>query len=182
MRVLVACEFSGRVRDAFRARGHDAYSVDLLPTEIPGRHVQADVRGLLSDVWDLLIAFPPCTYLSKAGARWWPGNEPGQEQALELVRLLMNAPIPRIAVENPVGAISTQICKPSQIVHPYWFGDAYAKKTCLWLKYLPPLRSTGVRPVIDNEYIVYMPGGRDRARNRSRTPKGLALAMAQQWG
>lgn len=180
MRVLVACEFSGRVRDAFRARGHDAYSVDLQPTEVPGPHIQADVLQLLAPVWDLLIAFPPCTYLARSGASWHPDHR-GQDLALAFVRQLMTAPIERIAIENPVGAISTRIVRPTQIVQPYFFGDPYRKATCLWLKYLPPLAATQLVPY-ELDRIRNEPGGANQARNRSRTPLGLAKAMAKQWG
>ena len=184
MRVLVACEFSGRVRDAFMARGHDALSCDLLPTEAPGWHHQGDVRDLLESGWaDLMIAFPPCTYLSKAGARWWPQRQAEQAEALEFVRLLMNAPIERIAIENPVGRISTAIRKPDQIIHPYWFGEPWSKGTCLWLKNLPPLKATNMV-----EPTGYWVGG-DRVKHgehrdphmRSLTFVGIAEAMAEQW-
>lgn len=134
MRVLVACEYSGTVRDAFRARGHDAMSCDLLPTDVPGPHYQGDVRDVLGDGWDLMIAHPPCTHLAASGARWFHLKQQEQAEALEFVRLLMNAPIPRIAVENPVSVISSRIRKPDQIIQPWMFGHGETKATCLWLK------------------------------------------------
>jgi hypothetical protein len=147
MRVLVACEYSGTVRDAFRERGHDAMSCDLLPTEAPGPHYQGDVRDVLGDGWDLMIAHPPCTYLSVSGMHWTRrGLRDPQltEDALAFVRLLMDAPILRIAIENPVSIISSRIRKPEQIVQPWMFGHDASKKTCLWLKGLPPLRPTQI--------------------------------------
>lgn len=143
MRVLVACEYSGIVRDAFIAAGHDAWSCDLLPTESPGPHYQCDVRDVLNNGWDLMIAHPPCTFLSVSGMHWTTrGLRDPQltEQALEFVSLLLNADIPRIALENPVSVISSRIRKPDQIIQPWWFGDNASKKTCLWLKNLPRLR------------------------------------------
>lgn len=142
MRILVACEYSGRVRDAFIAAGHDAISCDLLPTESPGPHYQGDVRDILGDAWDMMIAFPDCTYLCSSGMHWTTRGlrDPAlTESALDFVRLLLNAPIPRIAIENPVGVISSRIRKPDQIVQPWQFGDDASKKTCLWLKGLPAL-------------------------------------------
>jgi hypothetical protein len=142
MRVLVACEYSGRVRDAFIARGHKAMSCDLLPTEAPGPHYQGDITDVLDKGWDLMIAHPPCTYLSVSGMHWTTrGLRDPQltEDALNFVRLLMDAPIPRIAIENPVSVISSRIRKPDQIIHPWMFGDDASKKTCLWLKSLPLL-------------------------------------------
>lgn len=145
MKVLAACEFSGTVRDAFAALGHDAWSCDLLPSEKPGNHVQGDVIGILGGGWDLMIAFPPCTYLSRSGMHWTTRGlrDPAlTESALVFVRALLDAPIPKIALENPVGAISTRIRKPDQVVHPWMFGHDASKTTCLWLKGLPPLRET----------------------------------------
>lgn len=147
MRVLVACEYSGTVRDAFRARGHDAMSCDLLPTDAPGPHYQGDVRDVLDDGWDLMVAHPPCTYLSVSGMHWTRrGLRDAKltEDALAFVRLLMDAPIARIAVENPVSIISSRIRKPDQTVQPWMFGHDASKKTCLWLKGLPPLRPTQI--------------------------------------
>jgi hypothetical protein len=144
--ILVACEYSGIVRDAFIALGHDAMSCDLLPTERPGPHYQGDVRDVLGNGWDLMVAHPPCTYLSVSGMHWTTRGlrDPKlTEDALDFVRLLMDAPIPQIAIENPVSVISTRIRPPDQIVQPYHFGHDASKKTCLWLKGLPPLRPTG---------------------------------------
>ena len=147
MKVLVACEYSGTVRDAFRARGHEAMSCDLLPTDVPGPHHQGDVRDVLGEGWDLMVAHPPCTYLSVSGMHWTRrGLRDPQltEDALDFVRLLMDAPIPRIAIENPVSIISTTIRRPDQTVQPWMFGHDASKKTCLWLKGLPPLRPTHI--------------------------------------
>ena len=181
MRVLVACEFSGIVRDAFLAQGHDAVSCDLLPSERPGPHYQGDVRDILCESWDMLLAFPPCTYLCNSGARWWTQRQREQGEALAFVRLLLGAPITRIALENPEGRISTAIRKPDQIVHPFWFGDPYMKKTHLWLKGLP--RLTPTQMVAGREQQCWRaPQSRNRAKNRSRTYPGLANAMAAQWG
>lgn len=150
MRVLVACEYSGTVRDAFAARGHDAWSCDLLPTETPGQHYAGDVRDMLHAApWDLMIAHPPCTYLSVSGMHWTTrGLRDPQltEDALDFVRLLMAAPIPRICVENPISVISSRIRKPEQIIQPWQFGDDASKKTCLWLKGLPQLERTVIVP------------------------------------
>ena len=149
MRVLVACEYSGRVRDAFLALGHDAMSCDLLPTEVPGPHYQGDVRNILRDGWDLMIAHPPCQHLAVSGARHFHKKEKQQAEALDFVRLLMDAPIPCIVIENPVSVISSRIRKPDQIIQPYWFGHAARKTTCLWLKGLPKLTPTNmVEPII----------------------------------
>lgn len=153
MRVLVACEYSGRVRDAFIAAGHDAMSCDLLPTEAPGPHYEGDVRDVLGAGWDLMIAHPPCTYLSSSGMHWTTRGlrDPRlTDDALGFVRLLLDAPIERIALENPVGIISRLIRKPEQIVHPWMFGHDASKATCLWLKNLPPLRPTSM---VDPRYF-----------------------------
>jgi len=181
MRVLVACEYSGTVRDAFRARGHDAMSCDLLPTERPGPHYQGDVFDIIWDGWDLMIAHPPCTHLAVSGARWWQGKLVEQAEALAFVRALMAAPIPRIAIENPVSKISTAIRKPDQIVQPWQFGHGETKATCLWLKGLPKLVPTQV--VGGREARIHkMSPGPDRWKERSRTYQGIADAMASQWG
>ena len=181
MKILVACEFSGRVRDAFIAKGHDAISCDLLPSDTPGPHYMGDVRDLLHEPWDMMVAFPPCTYLCVSGARWHSGSD-RQRSALEFVQLLMNAEIPRIAIENPVGAISSHIRKPDQIVHPWQFGHGETKTTCLWLKGLPKLIPT---QIVDdrNPRIHRMTGWNnpDRSRLRSLTYPGIATAMADQW-
>lgn len=181
MRVLVACEFSGVVRDAFRSRGHDAWSCDLLPTEVEGPHIQGDVLGALADGWDMMIAHPPCTHLAVSGARWFAAKRVEQEEAIGFVRRLLDAPIPRIALENPVSIISTRIRKPDQIIQPWQFGHGETKKTCLWLKGLPLLEPTEV--VSGREARVHrMPPGPDRWKERSRTYRGIAEAMAEQWG
>jgi site-specific DNA-cytosine methylase len=197
MRVLIACEYSGTVRDAFRARGHDAVSCDLLPTDATGPHWQGDVKDLLvPGCWDLMIAHPPCTYLSVSGMHWTKrGLRDPQltEDALEFVRLLMDAPIPRIAIENPVSVISTRIGKPDQIISPHQFAHDASKKTCLWLKGLPPLQPTQiVGPRIVNgrkRWGNQTDSGQNRLspspnrwKVRSATYPGIAAAMADQWG
>lgn len=182
MRVLIACEFSGVVRDAFTALGHDAWSCDLLPTERPGQHIQGDVIELLhSDTnWDLMIAHPPCRYLAVSGARWFKGREQNQADALWFVRRLMAAPIDRIAIENPISVISTHIRKPDQIIQPWQFGHPEIKATCLWLKNLPLLKPTNI--VEGRTARVHRePPGPDRWKNRSRTLEGIARAFAYQW-
>ena len=181
MRVLVACEYSGTVRDAFIARGHDAMSCDLLPTEKPGPHYQGDVFDIIGDGWDLMIAHPPCTHLAVSGARWWKDKLNEQAEALWFVAQLMGAPIPRIAIENPVSKISTAIRKPDQIVQPWQFGHGETKATCLWLKGLPKLVPTKVVPGREAR-IHKMSPGPDRWKERSRTYQGIADAMAAQWG
>ena len=181
MRVLVACEFSGKVRDAFTARGHYALSCDLLPSERPGEHILGDVRDILSDGWDLMVAHPPCTHLAVSGARWFKYKQQEQQEALEFVKELMAAPIPKICIENPISIISTRIRKPDQIIHPWQFGHGEVKATCLWLKNLPKLTPTHI--VEGREARVHkMPPGPDRWRERSRTFPGIARAMAEQWG
>lgn len=184
MRVLIACEFSGVVREAFAAKGHTAFSCDLEPTEIPGWHFMQDVRDVIYDGWDLMVAHPPCTHLCVSGARWWPGNEEFQTDALNFVMELMHAPIPRIAIENPIGKISTTIRKPDQIVHPYWFGHDERKSTCLWLKNLPLLEPTNLIPdgkACSASSIHRERPGKFRSKDRSITYQGLANAMADQW-
>lgn len=184
-RVLVACEFSGVVRDAFARRGWDAWSCDLLPCEVGGQHHRMDAYWASYFApyprWDLMIAHPPCTYLAVSGARWWAGREEQQRDALAFVRILMNAPIPRIALENPIGRISTAIRKPDQIIQPWQFGHGEIKATCLWLKNLPKLRPTNV---VEGRHarVHREPPGPDRWKNRSRTLLGIAEAMADQWG
>ncbi len=181
LRVLVACEYSGVVRDAFLRRGHDAMSCDLLPTESPGPHYRGDVMDILGDGWDLMIAHPPCTHLAVSGARWFKDKLTEQAAALEFVRLLLDAPIPRIALENPVSIISSRIRKPDQVIQPYQFGHRDTKKTCLWLKRLPPLMWTHLTD--GREATIHlMPPSPDRWKNRSRTYAGIAEAMAAQWG
>ena len=183
MIVLVACEYSGIVRNAFIAAGHDAMSCDLLPTEQAGPHYQGDVRDALCGQWDLMIAHPPCTHLAVSGARHFPAKvaDGRQQAALDFVRLLMAAPIPMIAVENPISIISSKIRKPDQILQPWQFGHGETKATCLWLKNLPRLIPTQI--VSGREQRVHkMPPGPDRWRERSRTYPGIAAAMAAQWG
>jgi hypothetical protein len=181
MRVLVACEYSGRVRDAFRARGHDAMSCDLLPTEVEGPHYQGSVLDVLGDGWDLMIAHPPCTHLAVSGARWFHLKQREQAEALDFVRLLMDAPIPRIAIENPVSIISSRIRRSDQTIQPWQFGHGEQKATCLWLKGLPKLTPTNI--VEGREQRIWkLPPGPDRWKERSRTFEGIANAMADQWG
>jgi hypothetical protein len=180
--VLVACEFSGIVRDAFRRRGHDAVSCDLLPTEQPGPHYQGHIEMLLAEPerWDMMIAFPPCTHLCASGNRWHAGT-PERDAALEFVRLLLGAPIPKIALENPVGAINSRIRRPDMILQPWQYGHRETKATCLWLKGLPPLMAADVWAGPYEARVHRMPQSRDRWKNRSRTLPGIAEAMADQW-
>lgn len=184
MKVAVICEFSGTVRDAFTRLGHDATSFDLLPSETQGKHVQGDIRELPMEYWkqfDLAICHPPCTHLAVSGARWFKYKQKEQEEALEFVRYLMNLPIPRIAIENPISIISSRIRKPDQIIQPWQFGHGETKATCLWLKNLPPLQPTNI--VDGREARVHrMAPGPDRWKERSRTYQGIAQAMAEQWG
>jgi site-specific DNA-cytosine methylase len=186
MRVLVACEFSGIVRDAFRARGHDAWSCDLLPTEKPGPHHMEDVLNIAMPTWkahpyDLMIAHPPCTHLAVSGARWFKDKRQEQEDALDMVKALLAAPIERIALENPISIISSRIRKPDQIIQPWMFGHGETKATCLWLKNLPKLVPTNI--VDGRQARVHRePPSPDRWKNRSRTLQGIADAMAEQWG
>jgi len=181
MRVLAACEYSGAVRNAFRAAGHDAMSCDLLPSETAGPHYQGDVRDVLGRGWDLMIAHPPCTHLAVSGARWFKDKQTEQAEALDFVRLLLAAPIPRIALENPISIISSRIRKPDQIIQPWQFGHGETKATCLWLKGLPSLQHTNI--VDGREPRVHrMSPGPERWKERSRTYSGIAAAMAEQWG
>ncbi len=206
MKVLVACEFSGAVRDAFIAKGHDAWSCDILPSECNGKHIQADIgfvlplksdasyrpefrecwldylgEACLAAKWDLLIAFPPCTHLCVSGARWFKDKQAAQRAAIEFFRMLADAPIERVAVENPIGIMSTHYRKPDQIIQPWQFGHGETKATCLWLKGLPKLTPTNI--VDGREARIHkMPPGPDRWKERSRTYSGIALAMADQWG
>jgi len=181
VRVLVACEYSGTVRDAFAARGHDAWSCDLLPTERLGNHIHGDVLQHLHRNWDLMIAHPPCTHLAVSGARWFKDKQIEQAEALDFVHRLMDAPIPRIALENPISIISSRIRKPDQIIQPWQFGHGETKATCLWLKNLPKLLPANI--VEGREARIHkMPPGPDRWKERSRTFEGIAQAMAEQWG
>lgn len=186
MRVLVACEFSGIVRNAFRKRGHLAYSCDILPPEDASPyHLQGDVFQILTEppfhIWDLMIAHPPCTHLAVSGARWFKDKKTEQAEALEFVRRLLDAPIPRIALENPISIISSRIRKPDQIIHPWQFGHGEVKATCLWLKNLPKLTPT---QIVEGRIarVHKEPPSPDRWKNRSRTYQGIAEAMAAQWG
>jgi len=196
VRVLVACEYSGTVRDAFIRAGHDALSSDLLPTDAPGLHYQGDVMDVIGDGFDLMVAHPPCTYLSVSGMHWTTRGLRDPQlttDALEFVRQLLDAPIPRIAIENPVSIISSQIRKPDQIIQPWMFGHDASKKTCLWLKGLPMLTPTKtIAPRMVNgkpRYANQTDSGQnrlapsaDRWKIRSETYSGIADAMAQQWG
>lgn len=198
MRVLVACEYSGRVREAFRARGHDAWSSDRLPSEDNSpHHLHGDVRAILTGwggPWDLMIAHPPCTDLAVSGARHFAAKiaDGRQQRALDFVLELMDAPIPRIAIENPISVISSKIRKPDQIIQPWMFGHPETKSTCLWLKNLPKLVPNEdaehvkahmmTLPVSERNRVHHMPPGPDRWKERSRTYQGIADAMADQWG
>lgn len=182
-RILVACEYSGAVRDAFRSRGFDAMSCDLLPTDVPGPHHTGDMFDLDLSTFDLLIAFPPCTHLAVSGARWFPAKRADGRQgaALDFVRRILDAPVPRIAVENPVSIISTHIRKPTQTIQPWQHGHGETKRTCLWLKGLPELSPTNI--VEGREARIHkMPPSADRWKLRSQTFPGIAAAMADQWG
>lgn len=191
MRVLVACEYSGRVREAFRKLGHEAWSCDLLPADDKSPyHIQGDVLEILGQGWDLMIAHPPCTYLASSGLHWnkrIAGRQAKTEAALEFIQQLMNAPIECIAIENPVGAISTAIRKPEQIIQPWQFGEDASKTTCLWLKNLPRLEPTEI--IKKARYANQTPSGqnklgpsKDRWKIRSITYQGIANAFADQWG
>lgn len=191
MKILVACEYSGAVRDAFALLGHDVTSCDLLPTERPGNHYQGDVRDILDNGWDLMVAHPPCTHLAVSGARWFKDKKREQEEALDFVRFLLGAPIPRIALENPVSVISSRIRPPDQIIQPWMFGHEATKTTCLWLKGLPHLTPTkvvgkGERHVTKSGRSLpkwyNLPPSADRWKIRSATFQGIADAMAAQWG
>lgn len=196
LKVLVACEYSGKVRDAFTALGHDAISCDLLPTESEGKHYQGDVFDIINQGFDLMIAHPPCTYLSVSGLHWnkrVEGRAEKTEEALKFVQALMDADIPLICVENPISCISTRIRKPSQVIQPHHFGHDASKKTCLWLKGLPLLTPTlTVAPrIVDGKprYANQTDSGQnklapsaDRWKERSTTYQGIADAMASQWG
>ena len=182
MKVLVACEFSGTVRDAFLFRGHDALSCDMLPTERPGPHYQGDVFDIIDDGWDMMIAHPPCTHLAVSGARHFAQKRADgrQQSAVEFFMRLAAADIPRIAIENPISIMSRVYRKPDQIIQPWQFGHGETKATCLWLKGLPLLTPTNIVPGRDQR-IHNMPPSPDRWRERSRTFTGIAEAMAEQW-
>ena len=197
MKVLIACEFSGIVRDAFIAKGHDAISCDLLPTEKPGPHIRGDVLNYFDGYYgqfDLMIAHPPCTYLTVSGNKWmkpeyinrFPGRQKAREDAICFFMNLINSKIPRIAVENPIGIMSTRYRKPDQIIQPYQFGHAETKATCFWLKNLPTLKPTKIVELPKERSkamrLHYLPKTPDRWKERSRTYQGIADAMAEQWG
>lgn len=196
MRVLIACEYSGAVRDAFIRAGHDAMSCDLLATEVAGPHYQGDVRDVIGDGWDLMVAHPPCTYLCSSGLHWnkrRPERAQQTAEALGFVRMLLDAPIERIALENPIGCISTQVRKPTQTIQPWQFGHDASKATCLWLKNLAPLTPTQtIAPrMVDGRKRWAnqtdsgqnrLPPSADRWKIRSETYQGIADAMAAQWG
>lgn len=210
MKVLVACEYSGIVREAFKLKGHDAWSCDILPTEIPGNHIQDDVFKIITMDWDLIIAHPPCTFLSVSGARWfyhpedghlptderrphprYPRRRQDQEDAVKFFLTLYNAPANKIAVENPIGVMSTKFRKPDQIIEPFMFGNEASKKTCLWLKGLPKLVPTNI---VGKGKMQVLASGKtlpewysnaskkERGKIRSKTFQGIADAMANQWG
>lgn len=180
MKILIACEFSGIVREAFTKLGHDVTSCDLLPSELPGKHYQGDVKDILGNGWDMMIAHPPCTHLAVSGARWFKDKQKEQGEALEFVKMLLEAKIDKIALENPISIISSKIRKPDQIIQPWQFGHGETKATCLWLKNLPLLIPTNI--VDGRESRVHkMPPSKDRWKERSRTMQGIADAMAQQW-
>ena len=200
MKILIACEYSGIVRDAFKNKGHDAQSCDILPTERPnwthdrfsgvrthnpnrGYHWKGKVEDILKEnhLFDMMIAFPPCTHLAVSGARWFKNKKVEQEQAIEFFMKLVNANIPKIAIENPIGIMSTRYRKPDQIVQPWQFGHGETKATCLWLKNLPKLKPTNIVPGRENR-IHKMPPSKDRGKLRSLTYQGIANAMAEQWG
>lgn len=201
MKILIACEYSGIVRDAFKDKGHDVWSCDILPTDKEGQHIQDDILKHLDDGWDMMIAHPPCTYLTVTGNKWFkpefkdrfPTRIQDREDAIEFFLKLANANIPKICIENPVGIMSSVYQKPTQYVHPYYFGDKHSKKTGLWLKNLPKLKSTNI---VEPEFYIYKDGRKDplwhvetmklppleRMKARSKTFQGVADAMAEQWG
>ena len=181
LKVLVGCEYSGTVRDAFKALGHDATSCDLLPTDKPGKHYQGNLFDIINDGWDLAIFHPPCTHLAVSGARWFKEKQKEQAEALEFVKMLMEAGIPKIAIENPISIISSRIRKPDQIIQPWQFGHGETKSTCLWLKGLPKLIPTNI--VEGREQRIWkLPPSADRWKIRSTTFPGIAEGMAMQWG
>jgi site-specific DNA-cytosine methylase len=181
MRVLVACEFSGTVRNAFIEQGFDAWSCDLLPTEKPGPHIQGDCLAVLDKGWDLMICHPPCTHLAVSGARWFKDKRKEQAEALAFVKALLDAPIKHIALENPISIISSIIRKPDQIIQPWQHGHGETKSTCFWLKNLPLLLPSNI--VEGREGRIWKMGpSENRWKERSRTFPGIAAAMAHQWG
>lgn len=194
MRVLIACEFSGVVREAFRKCGHDVWSCDLIDTWIPGNHIIGDVRDILHDHWDLMIAHPPCTHLTSSGARWWSEKQTEQQEAIDFFMTLAMAPIRKICIENPIGIMSTKYRKPDQIIQPWQFGHKVTKSTCLWLKGLPRLEPTNI---VDRGEFIVLPNGKTQSKwcyntskgtkskrgmVRSVTFQGIADAFANQYG
>jgi len=181
MKILIACEFSGIVRDIFIQKGHDAISCDLLESERNGPHIQDNILNIINNKWDMMIAFPPCTHLSSSGARWFKNKEKEQKEAILFFMSLINAPIDKIAVENPIGIMSTKYRKPDQIIQPWQFGHGETKSICLWLKNLPKLRPTDI---VNGRTprVWYESPAPDRWKNRSRFYTGIASAMAEQWG
>ena len=192
MKILIACEYSGTVRDAFAAKGHNAWSCDILPTESPGNHFQGDVIEHLDKGWDIMIAHPPCTYLSNAGARFlYPKSKLNEERyklglkAKEFFMALYNAPIDKICVENPISSKIFALPKHTQTIQPYEYGHPIQKRTCLWLKNLPNLKPTNITDIKQSTKVPgnwFNKGGKDRQKNRSKFFKGFANAMADQWG
>jgi site-specific DNA-cytosine methylase len=183
MKVAILCEFSGIVRDAFAEKGHEAISFDLLTTEKPGLHVQKDIMEFPKEYWeqyDLIIAHPPCTHLAVSGARWFNEKQEEQKEALDFVKYILDLPVPRIALENPISIISTHIRKPDQIIQPWMFGHGETKSTCLWLKNLPKLVPTNIVEGREARIHKCSPGP-ERWKERSRTYTGIAEAMAEQW-
>ena len=202
MKILIACEFSGTVREAFAAKGHDAWSCDIEPTDIPGNHYQGDVKEILKKGWDMMIAHPPCTYLTVTGNKWFkpeykdrfPTRQQDRKDAIKFFMMLAEAPIDKIVIENPIGIMSTTYKKPNQIIHPWQFGHEASKSTCLWIKGLPNLEPTNI--VGKGEFVTYKSGKRmtkwyadaaskppkERAKIRNTTFTGIAQAMANQWG
>jgi hypothetical protein len=181
VKILIGCEFSGIVREAFKAKGHNAWSCDLLSTEIPGQHIQGDLLKILDEGWDIAIFHPPCTHLAVSGARYFKHKQREQAEALQFVDKLLNCNIPKICLENPVSIISTSIRKPDQIIQPWQFGHGETKKTCLWLKNLPLLIPECIVEGRINR-VHREPPSKERWKNRSRTYLGIAKAMANQWG
>lgn len=181
MKILIACEFSGIVRDAFIKKGHEAWSCDLLPTERPGPHYKQDVLEIINCGWDMMIAHPPCTHLAVSGARWFKDKQKEQKEAIEFFMNLINASIDKICVENPISIMSTKYRKPDQIIQPWQYGHGETKSTCLWLKGLPKLKPTNI--VEGREQKIWkLPPSKDRWKLRSITYQGIADAMAEQWG
>lgn len=181
MKIIIACEFSGIVREAFNANGHDAWSCDLLPTEHAGQHLQADIREIDLSKFDLMIAHPPCRFLAVSGARWWSARRTEQEAAVDFVMSLRDRAPPMAAIENPIGFLSKRWRKPDQIIQPWMFGHGETKATCFWLKNLPPLHPTDLVDGRENRVHREAPSP-ERWKRRSRTLSGIARAMALQWG